>query len=197
MEEPVQDTTKGLTPTVFTVGPDAPLSEVAGLLASHGVGAVVVVEDRKPVGIVTDRDLAVQLAAPVLDPRRVQVKTIMSQPLVTVTREDEVSTALALMRRHRIRRLPIVNDEGHLCSIFTLDDALLLHLEGQGDLSTIVKEQLQGEGKESERRGEPGEALTSTAAESSTGCRPVPAGSARIAPPAAARGAPRLTMGRS
>ncbi len=170
MEEPVPDTAKGLTPTVFTVRPDAPLSEVAGLMASQGVGAIVVVEDRKPIGMLTDRDLVVQLLAPGLDPTKVQAQTIMARPLVTVTRNDEVSTALALMRRHGIRRLPIVDDEGNLCSIFTLDDVLLLELDGRDDLKTIVQEQLRG-AKGSEHPAAPGEVRTSDRA---TPVRPPP-----------------------
>jgi CBS domain-containing protein len=132
----------GLPTTLYTVPPDARVGEVAGLMAMKGVGAVVVVENQQPIGILTDRDIVVRVNAQMLDVEKIRVREAMSSPLVTVPKQEDAGVALALMRRHGIRRLPIVDEEGRLFSIITLDDVLLLRLAGQDDLTGIIRRQL-------------------------------------------------------
>lgn len=134
---------QGLTMTVYTVRPDALVGEVATLMVTHGVGDVIVVEEGKPIGILTDRDLVARIMAAGLDGKNVLVHDIMSTPLVTVPRNEEVGTAIALMSRHGIRRLPILDEAGKLVSILTLDDLLMLSLDGRPELSNIVRRQLR------------------------------------------------------
>jgi CBS domain-containing protein len=137
----------GLPTIVYTVPPDARVGEVAGLMAMKGVGAVVVVENQQPIGILTDRDIVVRVNAQMLDVEKIRVREAMSSPLVTVPKQEDVGVALALMRRHGIRRLPIVDEQGRLFSIITLDDVLLLHLAGQDDLTGIIRRQLHPDSK--------------------------------------------------
>lgn len=134
---------QGLTMTVYTVTPDALVGEVATLMVTHGVGDVIVVEEGKPVGILTDRDLVARVMAAGLDGKTVLVRDIMSTPPVTVPRNEEVGTAIALMSHHGIRRLPIVDEAGRLVSILTLDDIIMLSLDGRPELSNIVRRQLR------------------------------------------------------
>jgi len=90
------------------------------------VGDIVVVEYRGgepvPVGLVTDRDLVVEVMASREDPEQFTAGQIMSRGLIVVSETDEVSVALDEMRRSGIRRLPVVDDSGHLTGIVTLDD---------------------------------------------------------------------------
>jgi CBS domain-containing protein len=140
---------EGLTQTVYTVTPETVVWEAAELMRVRGVGDVIVVEDLKPVGILTDRDIVMRVTAAGLDPADVPVRNIMSSPLITVSRETEVSEGIALMARHGIRRLPIVDKDGRLASILTLDDILLLQLDDAQDVRDIIQRQLRdGEARE-------------------------------------------------
>ncbi|MBI3809398.1 MAG: CBS domain-containing protein [Nitrospirae bacterium] len=143
----------GLPTILYTVPPDARVGEVASLMAVKGVGAVVVVEDQRPIGILTDRDIVVRVNAQMLDVEKVLVREAMSSPLVTVPKHEDPGVAVALMCRHGIRRLPIVDEQGRLFSIITLDDVLLLHLAGQDDLTGIIRRQLHPDLKAGEPTG--------------------------------------------
>lgn len=134
---------QGLTMTVYTVTPDALVDDVASLMVTHGVGDAIVVEEGKPVGILTDRDLVARVMAAGLNGKSVLVRDIMSTPPVTVPQNEEVSTAIALMSHHGIRRLPIIDEAGTLVSILTLDDIIMLSLNGQPELCNIVRRQLR------------------------------------------------------
>ena len=134
---------QGLTITVYTVAPHALVGDVASLMVTHGVGDAIVMEEGKPVGILTDRDLVTRVMAAGLDGTTLLARDIMSAPPVTIPRNEEVSTAIALMSHHGIRRLPIIDEAGKLVSILTLDDIIMLSLNGQPELSNIVRRQLR------------------------------------------------------
>jgi CBS domain-containing protein len=110
-----------MTASVVTAPPDASAVEVARLMRDHGVGSVVIVDpEGTPVAMVTDRDLAVRVMAgggaddaPVADHA--------SRPLITGEPGMELDEAAALMVTHRVRRLPVVEDD-RLAGIVTLDD---------------------------------------------------------------------------
>jgi len=139
--KPIQE--HALPATVYTVTPDTSISDVARLMVSRDVGDVIVVEGQKPVGIVTDRDLIVRVTGAGLDVNAVQVREVMSQPPVTISRNEETRVAIDRMGAHGIRRLPIVDEEGRLVSILTMDDIILLGLDGQPELQHIVRQQLR------------------------------------------------------
>lgn len=100
--------------------------ELAERMRHSHVGDVIVIEyrdgDAVPIGLVTDRDLVVQVMARGDDPRQVTAGQIMSRGLVVASETDEISVALEEMRRSGIRRLPVVDDAGRLTGIVTLDD---------------------------------------------------------------------------
>lgn len=109
---------------------------------SH-VGAVVVVDARNgrnvPVGVVTDRDIVISVVAG--DPDHVNyllVGDLMSSDLVTAHEQDTIDEALKLMEVHGVRRLPIVDMEGALVGILTLDDVLQYLTEQQSELVALV-----------------------------------------------------------
>jgi CBS domain-containing protein len=158
MASPEQTETgkEGLTPQVYTVTPEATVWEAAELMRRRGVGDLVVVEDLKPVGILTDRDIVLRVTAAGLSPLDVAVQEIMSAPPVTAPREMEIGEGIALMARHGIRRLPIVDEDGKLASILTLDDILLLQLDDAREVRNIVQRQLSlGDAPASPLRSEP------------------------------------------
>ena len=107
---------------------DTKLHEAAKLMRDHHVGSLVVVVDRLservPVGMLTDRDLAVAVLAKELEPRMLTVGDVASTGLLTIREEDSITEALRLMRERGVRRLPVVTQSGALAGILTIDDLL-------------------------------------------------------------------------
>ena len=130
------------TREVIVMRRDETVMEAAKLMRQHHVGGVLVVEDRNgvqvPVGIVTDRDLVVEIMAPELDHMVITVGDIMTQELFTVRDSTDIFEAIQYMRSKTVRRLPIVDEAGGLVGILTLDDVLELLAEEMLDLSKLV-----------------------------------------------------------
>ena len=123
--------------------------EAAKLMRQHHVGDVLVVEDRNgirvPVGIITDRDLIMEIMAPELDGSVITVGDIMAQALVTVKGSTGIFEAIQYMRQKAVRRLPIINEGGGLIGILTLDDLLELLSEELLDIAKLVRNEQQKE----------------------------------------------------
>ena len=104
------------------------VSQAARLMREHHVGSVVVADERNgrryPVGIVTDRDIAVGVVALGLDPENRNVESAMPAELVCVHETDGLARAVALMRAQGVRRLPVIDAAGGLVGILSADDAL-------------------------------------------------------------------------
>jgi CBS domain-containing protein len=109
-----------MTDPVVTAASDASLGEVAELMRYHNVGSVVVCDDARPVGMITDRDLALALGADGLD-RSEPAGPQATRPLVTGHADMDIEEAAALMIQHKIRRLPVLDGED-LAGIVTIDD---------------------------------------------------------------------------
>ena len=110
---------------VVTAAPEATLSDVAKLMRANHVGSVVVVDAaRKPVGIITDRDMVVEVVAAELDPKTVRVEEVMTRHPTLAIENDDAAWSLKVMRDRGVRRLPVMNDAGELCGIVALDDLL-------------------------------------------------------------------------
>lgn len=122
---------------VAAVEPDTPVATVVAKMETEDVGSVLVVDDEgKPTGIVTDRAIALSLEEnPDISER--QVKELVEEDVVTGDADMSVFDALSRLSDESIRRLPIVDDEGTLEGIVTLDDLLVLlttELNRAGDI---------------------------------------------------------------
>lgn len=103
------------------------LADASRLMRQAHVGSIVVVDEtglRRPVGIVTDRDIVVEVVAAGLDPNTLTVGEIMARTLAVAREEDDALVSLKTMRRRGVRRLPVVDSAGGLVGIVTLDDLL-------------------------------------------------------------------------
>jgi len=123
------------------------IAEAARLMRHHHTGTLVVVDDpqgeRTPAGVVTDRDIVVQALAEDLDPARTEVSRIMGTKVVMASVQESLADGIERMRLHGVRRLPIVDQEGGLAGIVTLDDLLALHAQQAATIAEIVsKEQV-------------------------------------------------------
>jgi CBS domain-containing protein len=110
-----------MTESVVTASPEATVREVAELMRDRNVGSVVLADlHERPVGFITDRDLAISVLADARD-LRATATDFASAPVVTATPAMGLEEAAALMVRHGIRRLPVLDGE-RLAGIVTLDD---------------------------------------------------------------------------
>jgi CBS domain-containing protein len=141
---------------VIVVGRDEPVIGAVRLMRAHHVGDVVVVNNQGgeslPMGILTDRDVVLELVAANVDIESVTVGDAMSYELVTAAEDEELSAVIERMRDRGIRRLPVVNAAGGLVGILTVDDIMDLLAEQLHALTALVtKEQHH----ERERRTRP------------------------------------------
>jgi CBS domain-containing protein len=134
-------------PFVVVAQRTTPLPEAARLMREHHVGSLVVVDEsgkgRVPVGMLTDRDIVVAVVAGEVDPRTLTAGEVMSGELATLLPTDPAESALRLMRRRGIRRVPVVSEAGTLTGIVSLDDLLEKVAEQLSDaVRAIASEQV-------------------------------------------------------
>jgi CBS domain-containing protein len=130
---------------VVTGSPDETARELAETMRDENVGSVVVVEAGEPVGIVTDRDIAVRGVAQERDLDAVTADEIMTEDLVVVNAHDEISELIDTLDAAGVRRMPVVEGDD-IAGIVTLDDiAVLLAVELDGiaeemtSLSNVIR----------------------------------------------------------
>ena len=123
--------------------------KAAKLMRSHHVGCVIVVEEDAhgadtPVGIITDRDLVIEILAKELDADKVTLGDIMSYELVTAHQDDRLWDTLQRMRVKGVRRVPVVDPHGALKGILTSDDLLEVLASEMNELAKLIsREQLR------------------------------------------------------
>jgi len=110
------------------------------------VDAVVVVSDpegdRVPVGVVTDRDLAIEVLADARDAAQTTLSDLMRSPVVVATDSEDARMILERMRFHGVRRVPVVDERGALVGIVTLDDLLRVLLS---DMQALLASQTRAQ----------------------------------------------------
>lgn len=123
--------------------------EAAKLMRSEHVGDLVVTDNRNgrpvPVGILTDRDIVVELLAEEIELDKVTVGDAMSYELLSVKEQDGLQETIKKMSGRGVRRLPVVDDAGALIGIVTVDDLMELIAEQLTDLVRLVGNELVGE----------------------------------------------------
>ncbi len=134
---------------VITVHRDATVLHAAMLMRQYHVGDVIVIEDREgravPVGILTDRDIVIELVATDLDCRVITVGDIMLVHLAVVKEDEGIFDAIQLMSSKGVRRLPVVDKNGSLLGIVTLDDVLQLLAKEFDALAKLVRHEQKNE----------------------------------------------------
>lgn len=134
---------------VVTVKADATVLEAAQLMRSQHVGDVVVIKENQdqtiPLGIITDRDLVIEVVATELDCRVITVSDIMVRHLSVVKQSASVFETIKMMTSKGVRRLPVVDEHGSLTGIVTLDDLLILLSNEIGSLTKLVTRELKNE----------------------------------------------------
>lgn len=126
---------------VVTVEPEMSIADVISEMAENDVGSVVVVDDGSPIGILTDRTIALALEGEPDITEKQASELIQDDGLVTATTDMTLVEALERLNEENVRRLPIVNEDGQLEGIVTLDDILVLLGSALHEATEIIKAQ--------------------------------------------------------
>ena len=139
------------TPAPVTVSPRTPIVECAQIMHDRHVGALLVVEDTPggpaAVGMVTDRDITIEVVAFGLDPTTLTARELMSTPVATVRTSDPPGAALAEMRRRGVRRVAVVDDDGRLVGVLSANDLLATLTAELGAIVDAMRAGRRREGK--------------------------------------------------
>jgi CBS domain-containing protein len=122
-----------MTPDVKFCGPDVSLGAVSRIMAKHGCGIVPVVGgQQKVIGVITDRDVCLAVATRIRYPEELPVGEVMTTKVHTCSPDDDARQALALMKTHAVRRLPVATANGRLAGIVSIDDLVVRTGAGEG-----------------------------------------------------------------
>lgn len=117
-------------------------AQMARLMREHHAGCVVITRNeagvRKPVGIITDRDIVIELIAKDAPMESCTARDIMTMELVTATESDDVGAVFQSMRHNGVRRVPVVDDRGALVGIVSADDLVDYIREQISDLVSLI-----------------------------------------------------------
>ncbi len=126
---------------VCTAQPRETARSAAERMEKDGVGCLVVVEDGKPVGVLTDRELSLQILCKRLDSGAIRVNEIASSTVETISKDASFREATQLLRRRGLRRLPVVDKKGKLFGIITSDDLMQVAIGEFGQLGKALRAQ--------------------------------------------------------
>ncbi|HUH79227.1 MAG TPA: CBS domain-containing protein [Methanoregula sp.] len=124
-------------PTMINV--DASVAKAARAMCNEEVGSVIIMEDGRPIGIVTEEDINCKVVAKDLRPSTVQVSKIMSTPLITVSADKTVGDAAHMMVKHKVRRLPVVDTADKVIGIVTVRDILTVSNEVNDLMADLIE----------------------------------------------------------
>jgi CBS domain-containing protein len=120
---------------LVTAEPDAKISEVARLMADREVGAVLILSEGKPRGIITDRDIVIRCVADHLDVEDTTVENVLTESVHTVLDTDGLYDVIHKMREARVRRICIVDRDGKAVGLVSLGDVLSILSKEFAELS--------------------------------------------------------------
>ena len=127
---------------VQTLPPTASCAEAARLMRDERIGSVVVAEEERPLGILTDRDLVLRVMASGEDPEKVTVRDAMSTRPVFISGERGLRQAIETMHELAVRRLPVVDDDQKLVGLLSLDDMVVLLAEQLSSLADTIRKEM-------------------------------------------------------
>lgn len=131
------------TRNLVSVCADDSIFAAAQRMREQHVGDVLVVKDdqERCIGILTDRDITIEIVANKIDPESLKVRDVMSDEVLTIDEDEGVLEALEMMSRAGVRRLPVMNQDGDLCGIISVDDIIGTVAESLLEISTLAHRQ--------------------------------------------------------
>lgn len=106
---------------VWTIAPDTSVYHALEEMAQHGIGSLVVVENGRPVGLISEREYSLKVALKGRSSRDTQVRDIMTRRVAVATPSETIEECMALMTEKRVRHLPVI-DDGKLVGLVSIGD---------------------------------------------------------------------------
>ncbi|MFL6549973.1 MAG: CBS domain-containing protein [Povalibacter sp.] len=128
---------------VVAIGGRSDIAEAAQLMRDRHVGFLVVFDEsdhlRRPIGVLTDRDIVLEVTALDVDPHAVTVRDIMTRQPMIARESDDLGELMQGMRIAGIRRVPVVDSRGGLTGVIAVDDVIDVVSELMGDIAASIK----------------------------------------------------------
>ena len=128
-----------MTQNVETVSPDAALQEAAEKMKHRNIGVLPVVEGKKPIGVITDRDITLRAVASGVDVTKTKVREFMTREPYFAYEDQTINEACELMEKNKIRRVIVLNREGGLAGVLSLNDVTVKGKETRRSAQVIRK----------------------------------------------------------
>lgn len=112
-----------MTKDVKVIGPDSTVKEVVATMNKFSIGSIIVVQDNKPVGVISERDILRRVIEPCLSPETTAARQIMTHPVITICESASVAEVVKIMAEKRVRKIPVTKKE-RLVGIITYTDIL-------------------------------------------------------------------------
>ena len=109
---------------VFLIGPTASVHDAVHLMNSHGVGALVVADHARMVGILSERDILRRVIGARCEPDHTRIRDVMTRDVITVGLDTPISEAMATVTGRRVRHLPVLADDGELAGMISIGDLM-------------------------------------------------------------------------
>jgi CBS domain-containing protein len=126
----VRQVLQAKTPEIHSIGPDAPVIDAIRTMAEHGIGALLVIEAGKLIGLVSERDYARKVVLQGRSSRDTPVRAVMSDRVITVDPFDTVDDCMRTVTERRVRHLPVVQD-GQVVGVVSIGDLVKAVIEDQ------------------------------------------------------------------
>lgn len=131
------------TRIVETAAADESVRVASNRMKVERVGTLVVLDsDGRPEGIVTDRDIALRVVGERRDPDTTPLSAVMTSPVDAINEDTTIDWALHRMADRGVRRLVVVDDEGMMSGLLSMDDVLALLIEEAQDVGSLLRQQL-------------------------------------------------------
>jgi len=127
---------------VKTIGPNETVKKSAILMNEYDIGSLIVVDDEKMVGIITERDLLKKIVAKSKESSKVKVRNVMNRRVIMIDPETSLSDAADIMNEHKIKKLPVLHED-NLVGIVTATDIIAAQPKMVEDLSKLFALQKQ------------------------------------------------------
>lgn len=133
---------------VFTLSKSEPIWRAAKLMKDEGVGSIIITHDEEgeevPIGIITDRDVAIKVVAEKRNAENIKISEIMSGDLLIIDDDQDIRSTIELMKKKGVRRAPVMNDDDEICGIISLDDLFVYMTDELNNLADVVQKQIKG-----------------------------------------------------
>jgi len=134
-----------MTKEITALPSTATVLDAAKFMTDMNVGSIIVTDNNRPRGLVTDRDVVAKVIAQGKDSRSIKIGEIMVSPVVTISEDKDIIDATQIMSAHGIRRLPVTGSNGKLAGVISLDDVLLVLGKEMQNIATTLKKELEKE----------------------------------------------------